>query len=246
MNAAGPSCRRSFSPWGYWNQVPVASVQAELRRAFARWGRPHRLQVDNGAPWGSWSDLPTDLTLWLVGLDIAMSWIAPRSPQDNGVIERSQGTGKRWAEPQACRSVQELQRRLTAMDRIQREVYPVQDGRSRWDLFPQLRHSGRPYTRAWEEHHWSLASALGHLSEYVVARVVDKTGQVSLYNRNHYVGTLHAGKDVYVWFDPQQHEWIFADAHEYELRRKPAPYLNHQAIVHLEITHRAGNRHRRR
>ena len=194
-------------------------------------------------PWGSWSDLPTDLALWLIGLDIALFWIPPRSPQHNGVVERSQGTGKRWAEPHACATAAELQQRLTAMDQIQREVYPVQGGRSRWELYPQLQHSGRPYTRAWENNQWSLERALVHLSAYVVKRLVDKTGQVSLYNRNHYVGTLHAGKEVYVWFDPQQHEWIFADDQQHEVRRKPAPYLNREAIIHLEVTHRARRLH---
>ena len=33
-------------------------MQQQLRAAFARWGLPHRLRVDNGKPWGSWSDLP--------------------------------------------------------------------------------------------------------------------------------------------------------------------------------------------
>jgi len=238
MNAVAPCWRRWFSPHGYWTQVPVCLVQRHLRTAFARWGRPQSFQVDNGAPWGSWSDLPTDLALWLIGLDIAMFWIPPRSPQDNGVVERSQGTGKRWAEPQACASVAELQQRLAAMDRIQREAYPVKQGRSRLEVYPQLRHSGRPYTRAWEKQHWNLDRVLAHLTEYVVTRRVDKTGQVSLYNRNHYVGTLHAGKTVYVLFDPQQHEWIFADEQQHELRRKPASYLNRESIIDLAVTHR--------
>src|SRR3989442_7242466 len=123
MSAVGPSWRRWFSPQGSWSQVPVRTVQATLRAAFGRWGRPQRFRVDNGTPWGSWSDLPTDLALWLVGLDIGMIWNHPRTPQENGVVERSQGTGKRWAEPRACTSVEDLQARLTTMDQIQREDY---------------------------------------------------------------------------------------------------------------------------
>jgi hypothetical protein len=49
----------------------------------------------------------------------------PLTQQDNGVIERSRGTGKRWAEPGACANASELQRRLQDMDVIQREEYPT-------------------------------------------------------------------------------------------------------------------------
>ena len=41
------------------------------------------------------------LALWLIGLGIEVIWNPPRCPQANGVVERSQGTGKRWAEPEA-------------------------------------------------------------------------------------------------------------------------------------------------
>jgi RNA polymerase sigma factor (TIGR02999 family) len=98
MNAAAPSWRRRFSPLAYWNAVPAGQVQAVLRQVFRRWGRPQRLRLDNGIPWGSMVDLPTELTLWLLGLDIGITFNPPRRPQDNGVIERAQGTGKRWAE----------------------------------------------------------------------------------------------------------------------------------------------------
>ena len=76
-----------FSP-GRWSQVPPTSTQAQLRLAFARWGRPGRLRVDNGTPWGAArGDLPTDLGLWLAGLEIGVDYNPPATPQDNGVIE---------------------------------------------------------------------------------------------------------------------------------------------------------------
>src|ERR671934_175688 len=76
--------------------LPRRTVQPLLRQAFGRWGLPGGLRVDNGKPWGSWSDLPTALALWLLGLGIELHWNPPRQPQRNGVVERSQGTGKRW------------------------------------------------------------------------------------------------------------------------------------------------------
>jgi hypothetical protein len=49
------------------------------------------------------------------------------------VVERSQGTGKRWAEPGACAAAAELQARADVIDQIQREEYSAVAGMSRRD-----------------------------------------------------------------------------------------------------------------
>ena len=213
-------------------------VQAQLRRAFGRWGRPERFRVDNGVPRGSWGDLPTDLALGLIGLGRGVDWNPPRRPQDNGVVERSQGTAKRWAEPQGCASPEELQRRLEEMDGIQRQEYPSVRGRSRLEAFPQLAHSDRAYTPAWERAHWSLAAVAAHLAGSAVRRRVDKTGTDSLYNRNHYVGILYRGKSVYVMFDPAAREWVFADEKGRELRHQAVTEISRETIIGLTVIHR--------
>jgi transposase InsO family protein len=128
------------------------------------------------------------LALWLIGLGVGMIWNPPRRPQDNGVVERSQGTGKRWGEPHTCRDFNELQQRLDEMDRIQREVYPSIERRSRWEAFPELRQPTRTYSKAWEKRAWDMELVLAHLADYSVPRRVDRKGQLSVYNRNHYVG----------------------------------------------------------
>lgn len=211
-------------------------MQAELRRAFARWGRPSRLRVDNGVPWGSVGDLPTDLALWLLGLEVETVCNPPRRPQDNGVVERSQGTGKRWAEPKSCADAGELQERLRDMDQIQRAEYPSVAGRSRMEAFPELAHSGRVYSAAWEKAHWSLDLVLAHLAGYAVPRKVDRSGTVSLYNANHYVGKLHHKKVIYVYLDPQRREWVFADEDGRQLRTQPAEQLSRRRIQTLTVT----------
>jgi hypothetical protein len=194
--------------------------------------------VDNGVPWGSPGDLPTDLALWLIGLGIEMLWNPPRRPQDNGVVERSQGTAKRWAEPQACAGAAELQGRLEEMDGIQRQEYPAVQGRSRLEAFPQLADSGRAYCRSWERSHWSLGAVASHLAGYAVRRRVSKTGTVSLYNRNHYVGKPYEGKMVHVMFDPESFEWIIADEAGRQLRSRAATEIGRETILGLIVTHR--------
>jgi hypothetical protein len=169
---------------------------------------------------------------------VDVDWNPPRRPQDNGVVERSQGTAKRWAEPGACATVAELQRRMEEMDGIQRQEYPSIDGRSRLEAFPQLVHSGRAYTPGWERAHWSLAAVAAHLAKNVVPRRVDRSGMVSVYNRNHYVCIIHKGKTVHVMFDPTASEWIFADEKGQQLRTRHAPEISRKAIIGLMVTHR--------
>jgi hypothetical protein len=213
-------------------------VQQQLRWAFARWGLPRQLRVDNGKPWGSWSDLPPALALWLIGLGIDVVWNDPRCPQQNGVVERSQGTAKRWAEPQACRSVAELQARLDADDALQRERYPLAGERSRWQLFPGLVHSGRRYREVGEARAWSLQRVRAHLAGYAVPRRVDSQGKVSVYNRNVYVGVVHKGQPVWVQFDPEQGQWLISDGAGRQLRSVPAPEISAASIRGLRLVGR--------
>jgi transposase InsO family protein len=218
--------------------VKPAVVQETLRLVFSRWGRPKRFRVDNGTPWGSAGDWPTDLALWLIGLGVAMTWNPPRTPQDNGVVERSQGTGKRWTEPSTCKDADELQRRMDDMDRIQREVYPSIQGKSRWQAFPDLKQVDRPYSKTWEKRHWDLELVLAHMSEYSAVRHVDRKGRVSVYNRHHCVGAAHQGKSIYVFLDPVDREWVFATAEGVQIRRKVAEEITRARIVNLQVTDR--------
>jgi hypothetical protein len=213
--------------------VPNAAVQQELRRAFARWGLPQRVRVDNGKPWGSRGDWPPVLALWLLGLGLTVVWNPPRQPQQNGVVERSQGTAKRWAEPEACDSVAELQGRLDEADRLQREAYPYVGGRSRSQVWPQLAHAGRPYSAAGEAAQWRLGPVLAHLGEYAVVRRVDGSGKVSLYDRLRYVGVRQAGRAVVVQFDPERCEWVFTDEAGRQIRSHPAEEMQADRIRSL-------------
>jgi transposase len=221
-----------------FSQVPPARTQAALRKAFTTWGLPAAVRVDNGPPWGSANDLPTALALWLVGLGVQMIANPPRRPQRNGVVERFQGVGQCWLEPGACSRAGQLQRKANWLDRVQREEYPVAEGRSRLQVYPALAHSGRAYNRSWERANWSLDAVTEHLSGYSVPRVVDGKGMISLYNRNYYVGRPPLPRAVWVTFDPQRREWVVCDAKGNQLRRLPAPEITRERILSLSVTNR--------
>jgi hypothetical protein len=218
--------------------VEPTLVQETLRLVFSRWGLPKGFRVDNGAPWGSKGDWPTDLALWLIGLGVAMTWNPARTPQDNGVVERSQGTGKRWTEPGTCMDPEELQERMDKMDRIQRERYPSIEGQTRCQRFPSVQTTDRPYSKSWEKRHWDLELVLSHMAEYSTVRHVDNKGQVSVYSRKHYVGRTYKSQDIYVYLDPVDREWVFATPAGVQLRRKAAEEITRERITKLQVTNR--------
>jgi hypothetical protein len=194
------------------------------------------MRVDNGSPWGSKGDFPTELGLWMIGLGIGMIWNTASRPQENGVVERSQGTGNRWCEPRTCESPAELQGRLEKMDQLHREVYPYRERLSRMAYYPGLVHSGRPYSEESEADLWDWNRVTTHLSGYVGVRRVNQNGDVSIYNRAYHVGVRFQGQDVYVAFDPETNEWVFSDASGRELRHKPAREITPERVMALDVT----------
>ena len=176
--------------------------------------------------------------MWLIGLGIGMIWNTPRRPQENGVVERSQGTGHRWCEPGTCESPMELQSRLEKMDRLHREVYPYRERLSRLAYYPGLAHTGRPYSTELEAALWDWRRVTAHLSGYVGARRVNKNGDVSIYDRAYYVGVRFQGQEVYVTFDPETIEWVFSDASGRELRHKAAREITPERVMALDVTNR--------
>ena len=146
--------------------------------------------------------------------------------------------GKRWGDPGSCDTPEELQRQLLYADAVQREAYPSVGGLSRAAAYPGLRHSGRRYSRRWEDREWDVRRVLEHLAGYVAVRRVDKNGKVSLYHRPHYVGTLHRGKRIYVMVDPQRGEWVFADLQGRQLRSIAAEELTAERIRSLTVAKR--------
>jgi hypothetical protein len=225
-----------FSPQVF-NKVPAGQVQDCLRRVFAAWGLPQQLGVDNGWPWGSWSDLPTALALWLAGLDVALHFLPVGQKQLNGVVERSQGTGQRWCEPQTATTAAQLQERLDEMDRIQREQYPSLPGGSRLLVYPQLQEVQRPYSPAWEEQHWQLSRAQQYLAGHTAVRRANKQGQVSLYARPYSVAAKNRGRTVLVHYDPGSEEWVFTDKQSgQQLRRYKAVEITRSRIMALQVS----------
>ena len=162
----------------------------------------------------------------------------PRRPQDNGVVERSQGTAKRWAEPERAESVEQLRSTVAEMDRRQREAYPYANHESRLTAFPGLRHSGLSYEASREESDWSMERVDDLLTRFAAVRQVDKSGTVSIYNRNIYVSKAHAGQSVYVRYDPQERRWLISDDKNHLLIDREAPELDPDRVRGMTVSNR--------
>lgn len=219
-----------------WEHVERHLIQQAVRQAYQRWGLPTRKRVDNGYPFGSSGDFPPEMALWVIGLGIAVLWIPPARPQHNGVVERSQRTGQDWFEPHTCWDAAQLQQRCDELDRRQRERYPHRDGRSRWEVYPGLRHSGRKYHPRRESAQWEVQKVWDAVAETVAARQVDCTGSVSVYNRHLYVGKPYIRQTVYLSLDPTGPTWVIAAADGTELRTHPAEELAAERIRSLAVT----------
>lgn len=199
---------------------------------------PGCLRVDNGAPWGSPSDLPTDLALWLIGLGVAVQHNRPRRCQENGRVERSHGVLGRWAEPAACADAAALQTALTDACRFQREHYPALRGETRATCFPALMAGGRPYDPAREAAHFDERRVWTYLGGKLWTRRVDKVGRISVYNRALGVGRRYVGLDVTLQFDAEAVAWVVRDGRGTELARHPAPELSRERILALAVSHK--------
>jgi hypothetical protein len=222
-----------------WAAVPPLAVQAALRDAFVRWGRPAGLRVDNGLPWVSpRSDLPSDLELWLAGLQVALHKNRPHVPQDNPLVERSQRTLADWAEPGNHDSVEQLQSRVDDEDRIQREVYRFDGKQSRLAAYAELRWRGQLYALGrWEAVCWDHQQALGRLSEVALERQADKDGRISLYDHTHAVAGKYRGQKVQVRLHACTQEWLISHEGK-EVRRVWAEYLGAESIRELRVGRR--------
>jgi hypothetical protein len=210
-------------------------VQEQFRCWFERWGRPGEVRLDNGIPWGGWYDVPTVFALWLFGLGVGVHFNPPRQPQENGVIEQSNGSAQRWVDLTTYGSVAAVQTALDESDEVQRSYMSYAAGQSRLVVFPELQHSGREYSRVWEQQHWDLTLAQAELERYQPRRRVCKQGRISLYYRQLYVGSTWAEQEIEVCYDVTTNMWVLQGLDGRGVKSVPAVEVNRDAIMTLQM-----------
>lgn len=203
-----------------------------------QWGRPERIRMDNGMPWGTQSKLPSAMGLWLVGLGVGLIYGRPARSTDNAVVERSHGVLNQWVEPHTLADFDACQHRIAWALQTQRDRYPLANGQTRSQLHPELSQNKRSYDVTTEAVHWKLSRVCDYLAGFEFQRKVEKNGRISLFANTYSVGKAYQRQHLTVQLDPTTREWVLSDETGHEIRRHPAKELTYDQIQHLQLAKR--------
>lgn len=227
--------RPRFSPHSRISQVDLVALRDHLIAVFKRWGRPVSIKVDNGQPLGDpqKKTIPV-LALWLISFDIQVIWNRPRRPTDNAIVERMQGTTKRWVEIERCGDRSALQEKLNEVKELQRDHYEVTrlKSKTRSAVFPDLYEIKRRYSRA----DFDARRAHAFLSKTRFVRKVSSNGSISLYDQRYQVGLGYKDQEVAVGFDAEAVAWVVYSAQGQEIKRLGAHCFSAAHIWSLSVS----------
>lgn len=209
-----------------------------FRRVFARWGLPDRVRVDNGYPWGTPRDLPSERALWLIGLGVEPIWNPPARPTCNPKVERSNGLTQQWGDLRTCTDCRAAARRPDWACRVQREEYPATCGQTRIEVFPALRAPRRVYQRARERALWDLARVDAFLAQGCWRRQADCNGNISIYGHGRSVGRPWARQGIVVRFEASSRCWLVSNPGGAIVKQISAGELTGERIRGLAVSRR--------
>lgn len=202
------------------------------------WGRPERIRMDNGSPWGTHSPLPSALGLWLVGLGITPVYGRPARSTDNAIVERNHGVLAHWVEAHTCPDFATCQQRLQWAVVTQRERYRLPHHYTRAHAFPDLYTRPRPYQSEHDAALWCLQRVLNYLADFTFQRKVELNGVITLFANPYSVGKQFARQTLQVKFDPRSRTWGFFDDYAREVCRLPHKEFSYDQITHFRLAKR--------
>ena len=194
--------------------------------------------MDNGSPWGTQSNLPSALGLWLVGLGIGLIYSRPARSTDNAVVERSHGVLAAWVAAITCADFAECQQRLEWAVTTQRERYRFCGNQTRLEAYPLLQTNLRNYGPEEDSRLWSLDRVRRYLAKFRFQRKVGKYGQVTLFANTYSVGRAYARPYILIHFDELTDQWVITDESGQDIRRHPAKELTYAQISQLILAKR--------
>lgn len=196
------------------------------------------MRVDNGYPWGTSRDLPPELALWLIGLGVGVIWNPAAQPTSNAKVERCNGLTQQWGELRRCSDIRQAARVLAWAGRIQREEYPALRGRTRLEVFPQLKTPRRAYRRSREAALWDPSRVDALLAQGCWKRRVDCNGRISIYGHGRSVGRTWAHQEVGLRFEASSRCWMVSDRAGELIKQIPASELTRERIMALTVSRR--------
>lgn len=197
-------------------------------------GKPDQLRVDNGHPLSlPKHDIPSALALCLKAYGIHVKTNRAKIPQDNGVVERFQGTSKRWSEILSCHSLTQAQQQLNQTLLIQREQYPVTrlNNMTRSEAFPTLFYK----KHCWSSNDFDLERIYKYLEGKAYVRSTSKAAQITHFGQKQSIGAKWRNKDVYVSFDRFTLKWIVNSTNGDFIKALPAFNLSKDRIQNMTV-----------
>lgn len=212
----------------------MQEVQQELITIFKIRGKPDWIKVDNGWPFGDpqFRVVPP-LALWLIGLEIKVIWNRPATPQDNAVVERSQGVMANWTEFAKCKDTLDLQFRLWKEADFHNLHFPIRrkGHKTRIELFPNLHHT----TKTWNPRDFKLNRVLVFLAKGQWERKVSAKGQIYIYGQRFSVGVQYKHQKVSIKLDPRKNQWNIFDAKGKRIKTQKSPF-SEKSIWNLDFS----------
>ena len=202
----------------------TADYQLVLRRAFLEYGLPLRISFDhdsvfydNVCP----SPFPMTLHLWLIALGIEVRFIEQPPPAEHSVIERAHQTITQQAiTGRAFEDGASLQKHLSERLAFLNHHFPCRSlgGRAPLMVYPEARHSERPYRPEWEETMLDTQLVYDYLSRGRWFRRTGSLGQLSLGAQRYGVGKDFREQMMEITFDLQTRELVCLSADAQEIR----------------------------
>ncbi len=208
-----------------------------LRLAFLRWGLPGQLRVDRDSVFfdnASKSPFPTQLHLFLLGLDVALVIGPPHQPQKRAITERSHQTwdqqvltGQHFADWDTLWQALEARR-----DFLNRNL-PC---RGSDDLPPLLAHPQaatprRPYSPVQEPTVFDVERLYTYLSQGQWFRLASNVGVVTVGDQHYGLGQTWAKHEVQITFDPTDRCLVFLDQDGQQTKRRPIKGISYAELA---------------
>jgi len=191
-----------------------ADYQIALRLAFTHWGRPKVLQVDHESVFfdnKTKSPFPTPLHLWLIALNIQLTFSRFGRPTDQGMTERSHQLWSRQVlQGQQFTSWEALYQALQERRDFLNTHLPCAslDRQPPLVASPDAHFSNRPYRPEFEADILDLQAVYAYLVQGQWFRRVAANGIISLGGNVYYVGTKWYRQQVEVRFSAQSHRFL--------------------------------------
>lgn len=234
MNTQEWSLTHQFFPKKKISEVPVLEIQAALITIFKSIGVPQWIKVDNGRPFGDPQlKLVPPIALWLIGLGIKVIWNRPATPQDNAVVERSQGVMGKWTEYQKCKHTFDLQMRLWKEVDFHNYHFPIRrrGNKTRIQLFPKLMHTGRD----WQPKNFKLNRILIFMAKGCWERKASSSGQVNFYGHRFSIGSRYRHQIISIKLNPRKNCWNIFEAKGSLVKSQPSAFTE-QNIWKLDLS----------